>query len=375
MKIVYCVSGTYNSGGIERVIMTKANYLAEVMGYEVIIITSQQRERASFYSFSSKIKFYDLGLNYDLDLDCNLFVRLYRRWRKKAKHKRLLTAYLTEIRPDISISTFELSSSFLYKIEDGSRKVLECHFCKQEKFIASSNFFINSLQYIRAFYGRNRLASHYDKFVVLTEEDKSAWGNLSNIRVIPNAITNIPYEKAALKNKYVLSIGRISYQKGFDRLISAWALVAPNFPDWKLIIRGNGDSNDLLRLVHKLGISESVEIKPATSQIADEYLKSSVYVMSSRYEGFGMVLVEAMSYGLPVVSFDCPCGPKELISSEYGSLVPNGNINALASALMRWMRDESGRRIAGARAREAASQYVQDKVMDKWVALFEVLLS
>ena len=213
MKIVYCVSGTFNSGGIERVIMTKTNYLAEVVGYEVFIITSQQRGRTNFYPFSPKIKFYDLGLDYDLDLGLNLFIRLYRKWKKKAIHKRLLTSYLKELRPDICISTFDHSFNFLYKINDGSKKILEYHFSKRQKLIAASNFIVKAMQYMRISCYWTRIISHYDRFVVLTEEDKVAWGNIPNICVIPNAIIGLPLKKAALKNKYVLSVGRISKEK------------------------------------------------------------------------------------------------------------------------------------------------------------------
>lgn len=375
MKIVYCINGTYNSGGMERVLMTKANYLAEVAGYEVTIVTSQQEGRPHFYPFSSQIKFYDLGIDYDKNLKYGLLVRTFRKWMKKRRHRQRLTGLLNTLKPDICISMFDYDYSFLYKIKDGSKKILEFHFCKQQKVIEASNFVMKLLQYLRVYVGWQNIVRRYDKFVVLTEEDKEAWGNLTNIEVIKNPIPEMPAERAALRVKQVLSVGRISFQKGFDRLLRAWTLVTPHFPDWQLVIRGNGDAASLLQLAQELGVAGTVSIKPATAKISEEYLGSSVYVMSSRYEGLGMVLMEAMSYGVPVVSFACPCGPKELIGVDYGTLVPNGDIEGLANGMMKWMEDEKLRQAGGEKARDFISQYVQDRVMSQWMNLFNSMMS
>ena len=375
MKIVYCINGTYNSGGMERVLMTKANYLADVAGYEVIIVTSQQEGRPHFYPFSSRIKFYDLGIDYDKDVKYALLARIVRKWIKIRRHRGRLTGLLNTLKPDICISMFDYDYSFLYKIKDGSKKILEFHFCKRQKVIEASNLVMKMLQYIRVYVGWQSVVRRYDRFVVLTEEDKEAWGSLSNIEVIKNPIPEMPAGKAALQTKQVLSVGRISFQKGFDRLLRAWTLVTPHFPDWQLVIRGNGDAASLLQLAQELGVAGTVSIKPATAKISEEYLNSSVYVMSSRYEGFPMVLMEAMSYGVPVVSFACPCGPKELVGADYGTLVPNGDIEGLANGMMKWMKDEKLRRSGGEKARDFISQYVQDRVMSQWMNLFNSMMS
>lgn len=372
MKILYCINAAYNSGGMERVLMTKANYLADIAGYDVFIVTSQQHEKSTFFYFSERIHFHDLGINYD-DIDKNnLFIKTFLKCRKKKKHKQLLTDYLNEIKPDIAISMFDYEFNFLHQIKDGSKKILEYHFNKRQKIIEASNIIMKLLQTLRIWTWHNKV-SQYDKFVVLTEEDKRYWGNLPNIVVIKNPIPKVPDTKALLNTKQVLSVGRISYQKGFDRLIKAWALVVPYYPDWKLLIRGNGDSTQLQKLIKQLGIDEYVKMEPATPNIAEEYLSSSVYAMTSRYEGLPMVLMEAMSYGLPCVSFACPCGPTDLIQSSYGSLVPDNDIRSFALALMNWMADETKRKEAGIKAREYIAQYTEEKIMKLWINLFKSL--
>ena len=268
MRIVYCINSTFNSGGMERVLMTKANYLTDRVGHEVFIVTSQQHGRSSFFSFSDRIKFYDLGINYDEDAHRNLFVRTSLKWYKMNRHRKLLSDYLNEVKPDIVVSMFDYEFCFLHKIKDGSKKVLEFHFCKRQKIIEAQNFLMRLIQRMRI-YGWRRKIAKYDKFVVLTEEDKMDWGCISNIVVIKNPIMGIPKEKSNYEERKILSIGRISFQKGFDRLVKVWALVAPKYPDWELVIRGGGDSSGLQKQVDELGISDSISIKPATTSGSD----------------------------------------------------------------------------------------------------------
>ena len=315
----------------------------------------------------------DLGINYDDDRKCNLVIRTFRKWHKLKKHRILLSIYLNRIKPDITISMFDYEFSFLYKIKDGSRKVLEFHFCKRQKIIEASNVVMRLLQTVRI-WNWNRIVAKYDKFVVLTEEDKCSWADLKNIVVIKNPILKIPDLKSNLSLKRVLTIGRISYQKGFDRLIKAWKIVISRFPDWELNIVGGGDTNGLRMQIQDLGIADSVKIKSATKEIEQEYLCSSIFVMTSRYEGLPMVLLEAMSYGIVVVSFAFPCGPNDLIQPQYGSLVNNGDINGFASALMDWMSHEEKRKKAGGKAIEYVSQFTQEKIMGQWLNLFKSLL-
>ncbi len=375
MKIVYCINGTYNSGGMEKMLMNKANYCADVLGYEIIIVTTEQKGRTHFFAFSPKIKFVDLNINYDEDKNLNILVRLLLKEKKKRLHRRRLTRLLYEVSPDICISMFDRDMSFLWKIEDGSKKILEYHFSKNAKVLGASSALVRFLQKIRIFFWID-IIRNYDRFVVLTEEDKVAWGNLPNCCVIPNFLTELPDKTSTLSHKRVISVGRLSYEKGFDLLINAWYIVHRMCPDWQLFIWGNGEQHkELSEQLDKLHLLDSVYLMPATSQIGNEYLNSSIYAMSSRYEGFGMVLLEAMSYGLPIVSFSCPCGPVDLVSTSVGSLVPVGDIKQLAQKLILLMEDQNLRKELGDNARKEIRRYLQSEIMIKWDYLFRSLLN
>lgn len=366
MKIVYCINGVYNSGGMERVLMNKANYLTDVFGYEVLIVTTEQKGRDTFFTFSPRIRFVDLGINYDDDKDNPLWIRLIKKRKRQRIHKQRLEKLLNDEKADVCISMFDRDVDFLYKIKDGSKKVLEYHFSKNVKMIEARNTLIRWMQKIRI-EGWESLAQKYDRFVVLTEEDKEAWGNLSNIVVIPNALSFFPTETAPLNDKNVLSVGRISHQKGFDRLVDAWKMVNARHPEWRLRIRGNGDKEELLNQIAALGLKDSIQVLPATSEIDTEYLHSSIYVMSSRYEGFGLVLIEAMSYGLPIVSFACPCGPKDIITHGVdGFLCEDGDINDLAQRIFLLIEDDNLREKMGKAAKEKSLHFSAEEIMKLW---------
>ena len=370
MKIAYTISGIYNSGGMERILAQKVNYLADVKGYDVSIVTTDQKGRVPFFFLSKKVKLIDLRINYCDYNDKNLLYRLSARFYKSKVHKRRLLNFLRTEKHDVTVSLFDYDMGFLYKLKDGSKKVLEFHFSKYIKVLEAKNLFMRLIQRKRV-ESWGKIVGRYERFVVLTEEDKQQWGNLENICVIPNCIKDIPTAKADLINERVISVGRVSYQKGFDLLLQAWKKVTVHYPSWKLCIIGGGDKSQLCKLIHDLQIDDTVQLLPPTRHIQQEYLKSSLYVMSSRYEGLPMVLLEAMSCGLPIVSFACPCGPKDIIDNTFGSLVDNGDVTALANDMMLWMRDIDRRKRGGEQARKAVMKYNIETVMKSWIKLFE----
>ena len=375
MKIIYCIAGTFNSGGMERVLANKANYLAE-RGYEVIIITTDQKERKPFFALSPKIQYYDLNVNYAENNDKGFLNKVLHYPFKQAKHKKMLTSFLYILQADIVISMFCNDVSFITKIRDGSKKVLEIHFSKFKR-----------LQYGRqgiwklADWWRSKMdeitVRRFDKFIVLTDEDKGYWGDLPNMEVIANAKNEWGDHTAPLENKQVIAVGRYDYQKGFDRLIEAWRLVYERFPDWKLKIIGDGELRDELeKLVGQYALNDVIELKKSVTDILAEYLNASIVVMSSRYEGLPMVLLEAMSVGLPMVSFECKCGPKDLITDgENGFLAPEGDVSMLAEKIMQLMADPDLRKKMGQAAKIKSERFAESVIMDKWVKLFDNLLN
>jgi len=373
MKIIYCTHSTYNPGGMERVLLNKVTYLSALPEWEVSVVTTDQHQRPSFYPFPEKVRMTDLEINYSDDNDKGIWKKITSYLSKRKEHKRKLTALLLKEKPDIVVSLYPSESSFIPDIKDGSKKVLELHFNKFFRIQYGRKGIIGLIDRWRTRQDE-RIVRRFDKFVVLTNEDKGYWGGLPNIEVIPNAAIHVSKNYSEVKNKRVIAVGRLDYQKGFDRLIQAWKLVqhTGRFSDWKLDIFGQGEWREMLQqMIDKQGLQNTVKINPPTNAILNEYVHSSLLVMSSNYEGFGMVLVEAMSCGVPVISFDCKCGPKDIIQPGInGLLVPNGDIQALAYAMMVMMADEAYRKMLSQNARKVVDTYSEEAVMAQWIRLF-----
>lgn len=373
MKIIYCTHSTYNPGGMERVLLNKVTYLSALPEWEVSVVTTDQHQRPSFYPFPEKVRMTDLEINYSDDNDKGIWKKITSYLCKRKEHKRKLTALLLKEKPDIVVSLYPSESSFIPDIKDGSKKVLELHFNKFFRIQYGRKGIIGLIDRWRTRQDE-RIVRRFDKFVVLTNEDKGYLGGLPNIEVIPNAAIHVSKNYSEVKNKRVIAVGRLDYQKGFDRLIQAWKLVqhTGRFSDWKLDIFGQGEWREMLQqMIDKQGLQNTVKINPPTNAILNEYVHSSLLVMSSNYEGFGMVLVEAMSCGVPVISFDCKCGPKDIIQPGInGLLVPNGDIQALADAMMKVMEDEAYRKMLSLNARKVVDTYSEQAVMSQWILLF-----
>jgi len=380
MKIIYNISSTATSGGgMERVIVNKANYLADVLNYEVVLITTDQKKGKSFYPFSKSIRHIDLNINYMDIAKRKWFFQVYFLYRiALVKHRKALTTVLMQEKADIVVSLSRDEKEFLYKINDGSKKVLESHRCLKPRASIEFRRMKSILQKARIIYRllhETRLPKYYDKFVVLTEEDKTFWSEKNNVVVIPNPLPFETPEKPDLSAKRVLSVGRISIDKGIDRLLSIWSKVCVDFPDWKLSLIGDIVDSELLTQIKELKIEQSVEIIAATRNIFEEYLKSSVYVMTSRFEGLPMVLLEAISVGLPIVSYAFKCGPRDVINDGIdGFLIEEDDENIFVKKLLLLMQDEELRIKIGVQAKINSERFSMENVMQKWHELFKELV-
>lgn len=373
MKIIYCTHSTCNPGGMERVLLNKVTYLSQLPGWKVAVVTTDQNQRPPFYPFPEKVRMTDLGINYSEDNGKGAWKKITGYLRKRKEHKRKLTALLLEEKPDIVVSLYPSESSFIPDIKDGSKKVLELHYCKFFRLQYGRRGLLGWIDKLRTRQDE-QIVRRFDKFVVLTNEDRGYWGNLPNIEVIPNAAMHVSDAYSDVMNKRVIAVGRLDYQKGFDRLVQAWQLVrhTGKFTDWKLDIFGQGEWREMLQqMIDKAELQDSVRLNRPTKQIGEEYVKSDMLVMSSNYEGFPMVMIEAMACGLPVVSFDYKCGPKDIIQPGInGLLVPNGDIQALADAMMKVMEDEAYRKMLSLNARKVVDTYSEQAVMSQWIRLF-----
>lgn len=362
---------------MERVLLNKVNYLVRRLGWEVAVVTTDQHQRPPFYSFPEEVSMMDLGINYSSDNDKNAWRKIIGYLHKRKLHKRKLIALLQKEKPDIVVSLYPSESSFLPDIKDGSKKVLELHYCKFFRIQYGRKGLLGFIDRWRTKQDE-KIVRRFDKFVVLTYEDKDYWGNLSNIAVIPNAAMNMSGHFSDVTHHRIIAVGRLDYQKGFDRLIQAWDIVQKNrkYNDWHLDIFGQGEWHDMLQnMIKERGLSETAHINKPTNSIGSEYAQSSLIVMTSNYEGFGMVLVEAMACGVPAIAFDCKCGPSDIIKDgENGLLVHNGDIEGLAEAMMEVMDDENYRKMLSQNARKVVATYSEETVMSKWIALFDSLV-
>lgn len=377
MKLVYCICNICNPGGMERVMLNKINYLVEKLHWDITVVTTDQKHRPPFYTFPKEVKFIDLGINYTDDNHKSPIGKIWGYLQKRKLHKKKLSQVLIQENADIVSSLFPSESSFIPDLNDGSKKVLELHFCKHFRLQYGRKGLLGIIDRWRTIQDE-KLVRKFDGFIVLTDKDKRYWGDIPNILTIPNAVKNNHLEYSSLDNKRVIAVGRLDYQKGFDRLVEAWKIVQQHggYQDWKLEIFGQGEWYDKLQqMIVDYGLKDTVCINTPSNQINEEYKQSSLIVMSSNYEGFGMVLVEAMSCGVPAVAFDCECGPSDIIQHEQnGLLVKNGDIPGLAEAMMKVMGDEALRKRMSEEAKKVTDTYSEEKVMKQWVELFEGLV-
>lgn len=372
-KIVYVVGGLYSPNGMSQVLSQKINYLAQHTEYELYMILTEKAGQKWFYDISPSVKYINFDINFD-ELDTMPLLRkIWHYIKKQRKYKRLFTDYLMKIRPDITVSTCRRDINFINEIKDGSKKIGEIHFNK----IIYRNFhksffpkFINKLIsdiWMNSFIKETK---RLDKFIVLSKEDKANWKGFNNIEVIYNPIKFIPTTYSTCTNKRAIAVGRYTVQKGFDLLIKSWAAVEKKHPDWRLDIYGSGEYSKYQNFANSCKL-KTIICHPAVENIYRYYIDSSIFILSSRYEGFGLVLAEAMSCGVPSVSFKCPCGPRDIIKDGIvGLLVDNENTDDLADKICYLIENEKIRIDMGMKAQKNALRFDEEHIMKQWIDLF-----
>jgi Glycosyltransferase len=377
-KIAYCIPSLYYPSGMERVVTLKANYLADILNYDITIILTDGKDKKPYYELSPSIKIINLDINYDELYGKSLIKKISSYFCKQYLFKKKLNSTLHKIKPDITISTLRREINFINSIQDGSLKVGEIHFSKANYRDFKNEKILSIFQKIIAHFWMSKLIKELkkiDTFVVLSHEDKLKWRELENITVIHNPLSFFSEKTSDCNAKQVIAVGRYVPQKGFDILINAWNIVSQKHPEWILRIYGDGMRKELEEQIYSLRISNSCFLEHSVSNIADKYCESSIFVLSSRYEGFGMVITEAMACGVPAVSFACPCGPKDIIKNGIdGLLVENGNIQELADKICYLIEHEDVRKEMGKQARINVERFKIENIAMKWKELFDSLL-
>lgn len=341
------------AAGTERAVVNLANILSS-LGYSVIILSTDSKNGFSAYNLDKKVTVFHFGLK----------IASAKGFAKIAEYKKLkqeIGNLIKEEKIDCIIGTYSFFNVLITKIKN-----IKTVGCEHFNYFSASKF---HRIVRRIFYPR------LDAVVVLTERDKKHYSFLKNCFVIPNSLSFETDIKNSWSEKKILSIGRYTRQKGFDFLIETAKELKNNFSDWKVEIIGSGEDEKLLKdLVSEYHLKDNVLFLPPTKDVVSLYKSASIYCMSSRWEGLPMVLIEAQTCGLPIVSFDCPEGPSEVVlNNENGFLCKPDNPHDLAEKLKLLMNDESLREKFGKNAFESSKRFSSETIGEKWRRLLEKL--
>ena len=384
MRILYCIPHLYNSGGMERVLTQKVNWLAANTSHEITILTTERVPEGTpqcYFPLSDKVRVEELNIHFNADYSKPLLSKYYAHMRRMGAYRRALTEYIVQHEIELCISLGGKEIAFLYRLP--CRTIAEMHFAlDQRRQLLMANHTgafwslvgrVRTWQLIRAVRPLERL-------VVLTDADKEAWekAGCTNVTVIPNpcALSDKASSDSSMEGKRpveggrpktVLAVGRLHEQKGFDLLLQAWQPIEGKYPEWQLRIVGEGPKRAELEAQIRTSGLRHVSLAGQTENVAKEYMEASLFVLSSRYEGLPLALIEAMWCGVPCIAFDCPQGPAELLADGRGWLVENGNVEKLAVQIIDAIThpDEATARAAKAQA-FAKETYSEEAIMPRW---------
>lgn len=373
MKLAYVIEHLANGGGMERMITSKANYLSQQFGYEVAIISASQNGRKSYFPLCDGVELIDLGVVIDGPKQS------FKIWHK------LLEEHLCSRSYDIAISTGGHELGFLYKIKDNSVKIAEYHFSYDTNAYWAQNLYSKRYGKLLAWaIGKYKTvrtwcqASHYTKFIVLSKTDCAKWSkHINNCSFIYDFINITPspveYDPTI---KRVITAGRHDTQKGYDYMMEAWAKVNQTHPDWHLYIYGGGDPTETEEYIQRHSLEDVVHIMGFTEDMEAAYRDAAFFILSSRAEGFGLVLAEAQACGLPVVTFDTPIGPSEIVNDGTdGLIIPQvGDTESFALKVNTLIKDTNLRMEMSKNAVKNAKRFNPDMILPEWDKLFTSLI-
>lgn len=380
MRIVYVTETMVSSGGTEKMLSEKASYLVDVFGYDVTIISCTQiAGQANTFPLSQNVKQINLAIPYYRQYHYGYPKRLLVKWETNQALKKLLTKTIHQIDPDIVIGVARFAADIVTTIKCRAKKIIECH--EARPFIMAdmegnralvSRLYTNLIMKKRYF---RMIERHADVVVTLTEGDSHLWKKARHLEVIPNFSTMAVSRMADYKNKRVIAVGRLSAEKGYDRLLKIWKRVSPQHQDWSLEFFGDGKLHSMLtNMIHDLQLL-NVTINPPTPHISEEYSKSAICVMTSHFEGFPLVLLEAIRHGLPCIAFDCPFGPASIIKDGIcGYLIEENSIEQYAQKLSLLMDQEDIWKSLSKEAIKRGEDFSVETVMNRWRQLFEDLV-
>lgn len=372
MKVAYVTDAFAIWGGMERVLADKMNALSEWYGWEVTLLTLNQGSHALIGELHPSVSHIDLGIRIHQQYQYRGIVRLQKRYVLGHDLRKRMKQVLEGICPDVIVCVKLDFVGVLIELKGKTPMVVESHtLCKLEEY--------DNVGWLRRLYvlSLKRNIRKVDTVVALTEGDASDWRSINkNVYVFPNVVhINDSETISSCKQKNMIYVGRFSHQKDIDSLLKIWKIIHYQYPDWRLDIYGEGELKDYYQ-VKIQSMNANIHVYEPIADILEKYCEHSILIMTSLYEPFGLVLPEAMSCGLPVVAFDCPYGPAEIITDGVdGFLIKNRDIQAFADRVCQLIDDEELRRRMGQNGIVSSQRYRADVIMPKWINLFEKLLS
>lgn len=367
MRILYVCRSLAYWGGIERILVDKMNHLVTMYGYNVYMVTTDQGEHPVPYRLDDKVNLEDFDIRFHRQYRYRGLKRFWVAWQLGRLFKQRLTERLQVIQPDIIVCTTAnyVDINVLAKVKGRIPLIVESH------SICRRTLGQKGLRNRFADFMFRKGLSKSQMIVALTEGDAAEWRDIiPNVCVIPNMVHLNEGEVSCLENKRVIFVGRFDYQKRPMELLKIWQLVHSKFSDWHLDIFGEGEQQQELENAAS-SLNMNIHIHQPTDKIIECYRESSILVSTSLFEPFGLVIPEAMSCGLPVIAYDCPYGPHDLIKDgQNGFLVPMNDQQAFADRLCSLISDIFLRRKMGQAAIAVSQRYSAEKVMPLWHQLF-----
>lgn len=374
MKLMFVYESMARWGGIERVWTDKINWFVNT-GYDVKLITTIQGEHPIPYEIDSKVEIKDLQIQFHHSYQYKGVKKIWTQWRRQKKFEKLLKQELNEYKPDIIICVATNYVETLVKLKSNIPLIAESHETCLNTCSLSTHSIIKIIQ-------NKKLVNYFAKvdcIVSLTEGDAKEWRKYNNnVKVITNTVhLNSNKYISDCTNKRVIFVGRIAEQKGLPALFKIWEDVTKRHPDWTLDLYGEGESATLTEWVNdETKKQKNIVLHKPTDKIFDKYCECSIFVLTSTYEPFGLVLPEAMSCGLPVIAFDCPYGPTDIITDGIdGFLIPQGDTKAFANKICNLIENPELRKKMGAAGVISSQRYAAANIMPQWVKLFNEIVS
>lgn len=379
MKIIYCIGSLAKAGGVERVLINKANYLSNIDGFQVTILIAKQNNLPYCYPVNPKVQVIDVNIEVGTSFFSRIPILGF--WFNVWQLKKVYESIVNKIQPTIMINVERGYEDFIIPYLKSPRHTIrESHSSQMAVTLMDQgqrkwgwNHLKN--QYFTYLYAK-QLAT-YDSVILLTERDAQI-RNLKNGKVaIPNIVTSFNCEpNYDVTSKKVISVGRLDRFKNFKDQILVWKEIIKEYPDWTLHIYGDGvEKEKLQQLIETLHLEKHVFLEGVAKNIQDYYSASSFFIFTSLAEGFGMVIVEAMQMGLPVVSYDCPCGPSDIIEDGVdGFLVPLLDRTVLKEKILELVETPNLRVQMSQNAIEKSKNYLPEKIMPHWINLFQKVI-